>query len=320
MNYTKTFILIAALTALFGVVGFSIAGTGGMMIALLMAGAMNVFAYWNSDKSVLKHFQAQPVTQNDIPWLYNMVVDLAHKGNMPVPKMYVMQNPQPNAFATGRDPDHAAVAVTTGIMDILTKDELAGVIAHELAHIKNRDTLIMTITATIAGAISSLANIAMFSSMFGGGYRSNDEEQGGGMNPIIMIAVSVLAPLAASVVQMTISRAREYQADKIGAEICGDPLALARALEKIEQSVRGGHVRNQPAEEKQTMAHLFIINPLFGKKGDALFSTHPNTQNRIDALQKLAQTMQTFDRSNQSERQTSIPPLKDRFKVKSPWE
>ncbi|MFT6072380.1 MAG: heat shock protein HtpX [Alphaproteobacteria bacterium] len=291
MNYTKTFMLIAALTALFGVIGYAIAGVGGMLIALLIAGGMNVFAYWNSDKSVLKHFQAQPVTQSQMPWLYNMVADLAHKGNMPVPKVYIMNNPQPNAFATGRDPEHAAVAVTSGIIDILSKQELAGVIAHELAHIQNRDTLIMTITATIAGAISTLTNIATFSSMFGGNNRSDGTGKGGGLSPIIMIAVSMLAPLAASVVQMTISRTREYAADRMGAQICGDPIALADALEKIEQAVRGGQHRNQPAEKNQAMAHLFIINPLFGKKGDALFSTHPNTQNRIAELHKLAQNM-----------------------------
>lgn len=314
MNYTKTFILIAALTALFGIIGFMVGGTGGMLIALLMAGAMNLFAYWNSDKSILKHFHAQPVTPSEVPWLYDMVSDLARRANMPMPKVYMMHNPQPNAFATGRDPEHAAVAVTTGIMEILSRRELAGVIAHELAHVKNRDTLIMTITATIAGAISTIANIAMFSNMFGG----HSSENGERTNPLLMIALSILAPLAASVVQMTISRTREYQADRIGAEICGDPLALAGALSKIEQAVRGGF-RNKPAEENQAMAHLFIINPLFGKKGDALFSTHPNTRNRIHALETLAQQMKTepYETNNIPNRRSALPPLNE--KVTSPW-
>jgi heat shock protein HtpX len=328
MNYAKTFMLIAALTALFGVIGFAIGGTGGMMIALLMAGGMNLFAYWNSDKSVLKHFNAQPVGETDMPWLHAMVADLANKGNMPMPKVYIMDNPQPNAFATGRDPNHAAVAVTTGIVAMLSKQELAGVIAHELAHIQNRDTLIMTITATIAGAISTIANIAMLSNMFGG---SHTDEEGNrtGVNPIIMLVVSMVAPIAASVVQMTISRTREYAADRRGAEICGDPLSLASALAKIENAVRGGQgIHNKEADDNQAMAHLFIINPLFGKQGDALFSTHPNTQNRIAALQELAQTMTppryvTTDNAynvQQTPRKSGLPSLDGLNKEKSPWE
>jgi heat shock protein HtpX len=322
--------LLAALTALFGVIGHAIGGTGGMITALLVAGAMNIFAYWNSDKAVLKHYHAQPVDENQAPWLFEMVSQLAQRANMPMPKVYIMDNQQPNAFATGRDPHHAAVAVTTGIVDILTKEELAGVVAHELAHIKNRDTLIMTITATIAGAISTIANFATFSSMFGGGQTSQDENgESTRVNPIFLILISMLAPIAASVVQMTISRTREYSADRIGAEICGNPLALARALEKIEQYVRGGY-RNVDAERNQATAHLFIINPLFGRKGDTLFSTHPATQNRIAALEELSRTMNispyhtnttsTGDMQNQSHYHSNTSsPWEQKTKEKSPW-
>ena len=329
MNYAKTFILIAALTSLFGIIGFSIGGMGGMLIALVMAGGMNLFAYWNSDKSVLKHFNAVPVDESELPWLHTMVADLSAKANMPLPKVYIMDNPQPNAFATGRNPENAAVAVTTGIVKILSKSELAGVIAHELAHIQNRDTLIMTITATIAGAISTIANMAMFANMFGGGQK-DENGNSTGVNPLVMLAVSMIAPIAASVVQMTISRTREYAADRRGAEICGDPMALANALAKIENSVRGEGIHNQQADENQAMAHLFIINPLFGKRGDALFSTHPNTQNRIDALREMANTMthspqksntDTVYHQHQATRKSALPPLENtQSKVKSPWE
>lgn len=324
MNYAKTFMLIAALTAFFGFIGFAIGGAGGMMIALLMAGGMNLFAFWNSDKAVLKHFNAQPVTATELPWLHNMVSELAKQANIPMPKVYIMDNPQPNAFATGRNPENAAVAVTTGIMNILNKSELAGVIAHELAHIQNRDTLIMTITATIAGAISTIANMAMFANMFGGNHR-DEEGNNVSTNPLIILVVSMIAPIAASVVQMTISRTREYAADRRGSEICGDPMALANALAKIENAVRGG-IHNEPAENNQAMAHLFIINPLFGKRSDALFSTHPNTQNRIDALHELAQTMtvstKNYDDMNnhsQTSRKSALPPLGNTHKDTSPW-
>ncbi len=315
MNYAKTFMLIAALTAVFGVIGFAIGGTGGMLIALLIAGGMNLYAYWNSDTAVLKHFNATPVDDSQMPWLHDMVAELAQKANMPMPKVYIMDNPQPNAFATGRDPNHAAVAVTTGIMQVLNKQELAGVIAHELAHIQNRDTLIMTVTATIAGAISTIANMAMFANIFGGS-QTDEEGNSASVNPIIMIAVSILAPIAASVVQMTISRTREYAADRRGAEICGDPMSLANALAKIENAVRGGEgIHNPEADNNQAMAHLFIINPLFGKKGDALFSTHPNTQNRILALQELAKVMVS---EQQNPKKSALPPLNN-HKLKTPW-
>lgn len=273
MNILKTAILLAGLTALFGWAGWAIGGQSGMVIALAIAAAMNVGSYWFSDKIVLKMYGAQPVDRGP---LYNMTLHLAQRANMPMPRVYIIDNPQPNAFATGRNPANAAVAVNTGLMEILTERELAGVIAHELAHIKNRDTLTMTVTATIAGAISMLANFGMFF----GGSSQNGERQGG--NPLIALAVMILAPLAAMLVQMAISRTREYSADKLGAEICGDPQALASALEKLE--IAAGRVDNRIAEENPATAHMFIVNPLHANKMDNLFSTHPNTRNRIAAL------------------------------------
>jgi heat shock protein HtpX len=296
MNSTKTFILMAAMTALFGVIGFAVAGQGGMMIALIAAAAMNIYAYWNSDSAVLKMYHAQPISPQHAPDLYNMVQKLTQNANMPMPKLYVLDNPQPNAFATGRNEHHAAVAVTTGLMNILTKNELSGVIAHELAHIKNRDTLTMTITATLAGAIGMLANFAMFAPMFGGGRDENGERTG--TNPIVMLLISFLAPMAAAIVQMAISRTREYSADKLGAEICGNPIWLADALQKIEDSVRGGQIHNQTADDNPATAHLFIINPLFGRSMDNLFSTHPNTQNRIKALYNMTNILNNPQNSN----------------------
>lgn len=300
---TKTYMLLAAMTALFGFIGFALGGAGGMMIALVVACGMNLFAYWNSDKAVLKMYGAQPVSQNDAPDIYYMTQKLVQNANMPMPKLYVLNTDQPNAFATGRDPEHAAVAVTTGLMRILSREELAGVIAHELAHIKNRDTLIMTVTATIAGAIGMIANVAMFLPMMSS---SSDEDR---PNPIAMMALAILAPMAAGIVQMAISRTREYDADRVGAEICGDPMALAGALAKIENSVRGGH-HNQAAEKNPATAHMFIINPLFGKGADKLFSTHPNTRNRIAALKDMAQNMQSI---------SSFPKADMQQKDKTPW-
>lgn len=276
MNYVKTFMLIAAMTALFGAVGFMIGGQQGMMIALIMAAVMNIGSFWFSDSIVLKMYRAEPVTGGG---LYNLVERLAQRAGLPMPRVYIIDNPQPNAFATGRSPNHAAVAVHTGLVNMMNEQELAGVIAHELAHIKNRDTLTMTITATLAGAIGMLANFAMF---FGG-----RDENGNARNPLFGIAIMILAPLMASLVQMAISRTREYSADRDGAEICGDPMALASALSKLE---RGAHqVVNQVAEEHPATAHMFIINPLSGRGMDNLFATHPNTENRIAALQELAQ-------------------------------
>jgi heat shock protein HtpX len=282
MNWMKTGILLAAMTALFVFVGGYIGGQTGMVIAFLVAAGMNAFAYWNSDKMVLSMYGAQEITEAQDPDLFGMVRELARRAQIPMPKVYIMQNEQPNAFATGRDPAHGAVAVTTGIMQRLSREELAGVIAHELAHIKNRDTLIMTVTATIAGAISMLANFAMF-------FRSGDDRNGGWGNLIGSLAIMILAPLAASLVQMAISRSREYEADRVGAEIAGQPLWLASALERIQSGAQ--RVINDDAERNPATAHLFIINPLAGQGMDSLFSTHPSTANRVAKLQQMAQGM-----------------------------
>lgn len=278
MNHMRTYILLAGMTALFGVVGLLLGGRGGMVIALLVAAAMNLYSYWNSDKLALRAHNAQEVDETTAPELVAMVRQLAERANMPMPRVYVIHESQPNAFATGRNPENAAVAATTGIMELLTWEELAGVMAHELAHIRNHDTLTMTITATLAGAISTIANFGMF---FGGG---RDRP-----NPIISILIAVLAPMAAMVVQMAVSRSREYEADKLGAEICGDPVWLANALAKISQGV--AYRVNESAERHPATAHMFIINPLSGQGFDNLFSTHPNTENRIAALMQLAQSM-----------------------------
>ena len=279
MNYVKTGLLIAAITALFLAVGFLLGGTTGMLIALAVAVAMNGFAYWNSDKMVLKMYGARQVGRSEAPGLYQMVEELAARAELPMPKVFIMENPQPNAFATGRNPENAAVAVTTGLMRILNEQETAGVIAHELAHIKNRDTLTMTVTATLAGAISMLANFALF---FGGG-RDNR------IGLIGTIALMILAPLGAMLVQMAISRTREYSADHTGAEICGNPEWLASALQKLENSARG--IENVTAEKNPASANLFIVNPLHGKRADSLFSTHPSTTNRVARLTELAKSI-----------------------------
>ena len=282
MNYLRTAILLAGLTALFMVVGFALGGRGGMLIAFLMAAGMNLFSYWNSDKMVLRMYGAREVDMRTAPEFVALVAELAQRANLPMPRVYLMDNPQPNAFATGRNPQNAAVAATTGLLQMLNRDEIAGVMAHELAHVKNHDTLTMTITATIAGAISMLANFGMF---FGGGNRENNNPFGF----VSMILMAILAPMAAMVVQMAISRSREYEADKGGAEICGQPLALASALAKIAGAAH--QVPNYEAEGHPATAHMFIINPLSGARMDNLFSTHPATENRIAALQELAQRM-----------------------------
>lgn len=281
MNYVRTGLLLAGLTALFGVVGMMIGGQQGMIIALLFAGAMNVFAYWNSDAMLLRMRSAKQVDDNTAPELVAMVRDLARNADLPMPKVYVIENPQPNAFATGRNPENAAVAATTGLLKLLDRHEIAGVMAHELAHVKNRDTLTMTITATIAGAISALANFAMFAGIFGGN-RDNNNPLGG----IGMILIAILAPMGAMIVQMAISRTREYEADKIGAEICGHPMWLASALNKLDKGVHA--IPNMDAERNPAMAHMYIANPLSGKGVDNLFSTHPNMANRIARLQAMA--------------------------------
>jgi heat shock protein HtpX len=285
MNYLRTAILLAGLTALFMGVGYLIGGQSGAMIALVVAGAMNFFAYWSSDSMVLSMHGAHEVDARTAPEYYGLVQELAGRAGLPMPRVYLMDNPQPNAFATGRNPQHAAVAATTGLLNMLTREEVAGVIAHELAHIKNRDTLIMTITATIAGAISMLAQFGMF---FGGGHRDSNSG-GGGMGIIGTLAMVILAPIAAMLVQMAISRTREYAADNMGARICGQPGWLAAALAKIDNAAH--QVENPTAERSPATAHMFIINPLSGARMDNLFSTHPATENRIAALEQLATEM-----------------------------
>jgi heat shock protein HtpX len=281
MNYFKTAILLAGLTALFMGVGYLIGGQSGALLALLVAGGMNLFAYWNSDKMVLSMNGAQEVDARTAPDLYNMVAELAARAELPMPRVYLMDNPQPNAFATGRNPQNAAVAVTTGLLERLTREEVAGVLAHELAHIKNYDTLTMTITATIAGAISMLAQFGMF---FGGSRENNN-----GLGTIGTLVMVILAPLAAMIVQMAISRTREYSADRLGAQICGQPMWLASALAKISNAAHA--IPNDAAERNPATAHMFIVNPLSGERMDNLFSTHPATENRIAALEQLAREM-----------------------------
>ncbi|MDZ4361996.1 zinc metalloprotease HtpX [Brevundimonas sp.] len=279
MNHLKTFILLAALTALFIGVGYWIGGAVGMAIALVVAGGLNLFSYWNADKIVMKMYRAQPVDEthpNGVVRTYVAdVVRMAQDAGLPRPVIAIIPSDQPNAFATGRDPAHAAVCATTGLLDMLNRDEIRGVMAHELAHVKNRDTLTMTVTATVAGAISALANFALF---FGG-----DRDRPGGI--LGTLALMILAPMAAALVQMAISRSREYEADRVGAEIAGDPHALASALEKIDAHAR--RIHNPVAERNPASGQLFIINPLAGKGADSLFSTHPATANRVKALMAL---------------------------------
>lgn len=276
MNYVRTSMLLAGMTALFMGCGYLIGGEAGMLIALVIAIAMNGFAYWNSDKVVLRMYGARQVDRGDAPGFYGIVEQLARKAELPMPKVYIIENDQPNAFATGRNPENAAVAATSGLMRILSHEEIAGVMAHELAHVKNRDTLIMTITATVAGAISMLATFAMFF----GGNRNNP------LGLIGTILIMVLAPIAAMLVQMAISRTREYAADRAGAEICGHPLWLAGALAKLERGAQT--IDNPEAENNPATAHLFIVNPLHARSIDGLFSTHPDMQDRIARLRAMA--------------------------------
>ena len=281
MSMIKTAMLIAFLTALFMGVGLLIGGRGGMMIALVIALGMNLFAYWNGDKMVLKMYGARQVDARTAPEFYRIVEGLAGRAGLPMPRVFVIDSDQPNAFATGRNPENAAVAASTGLLRTLSQEEIAGVMAHELAHVEHRDTLTMTITATLAGAISMLANFGMF---FGGSRGNN--------NPLGFVGVLVaiiVAPLAAMMVQMAVSRTREYEADRRGAEICGEPAWLASALGKIAGAVR--QRPNWSAERNPATAHMFIINPLNGQRMDSLFSTHPATENRIAALNDLASEM-----------------------------
>ena len=277
-NWLKTSLLMAAIVALFGAVGFLIGGQSGMLIALLFAAAMNLFAYWNSDKMVLHMYNAQEVDAQSGGRLYQIVAELARRAGLPMPRVYVIDEPQPNAFATGRNPEHAAVAATTGIMGILSERELRGVIAHELTHVKHRDTLISTLSATVAGAISMLANFGMF---FGG-----RDSEGRSVNPALAILVMILAPLAAMLIQMAISRAREFGADAGGAEISRDPEALASALRKIEAYAHGQPL--PPAEAHPETAQMMIINPLSGGGIASLFATHPPTEERVARLMQMA--------------------------------
>jgi heat shock protein HtpX len=272
--------LLAFMTALFMGVGYLIGGSGGMMIAFVIAAGMNFFSYWNADKMVLRMHRAVEIDERNAPEYYGIVRDLAARAALPMPKVYLIQNPQPNAFATGRNPQNAAVAATTGLLERLSYEEVAGVMAHELAHVQNRDTLTMTITATLAGAISMLGNFAL---LFGGNRNNNNNSLGF----IGVIVAMVVAPLAAGIVQMAISRTREYSADRRGAEICGHPLWLASALNKIARSAE--RIHNPDAERNPATAHMFIINPLSGERMDNLFSTHPATENRIRALQAMAE-------------------------------
>lgn len=274
-NWIKTFVLMAAITALFGGIGAALGGASGMLIALIFAGAMNIYAYWFSDKAVLKMYGAQEVTPDNMQFraYYNMVKELAENAQLPMPKVYVIDEQQPNAFATGRNPEHAAVAATVGIMRLLSERELRGVMAHELAHVKHRDTLISTISATVAGAISAIAQFGMF---FGGGQGDNRP------NPVIGLLMLFLAPMAAGLIQMAISRAREYEADRGGAEISKDPKALASALEKIHHYAH--QIPNQTAEMHPETGQMMIINPLSGQSLKGLFSTHPQTEERVRRL------------------------------------
>ena len=278
MNLIRTGVLMAALTGLFLAVGYLIGGQSGMVMAFLFALGTNLFAYWNSDKMVLSMYGAREVDETTAPDLVHLVRVLSEEAGLPMPKVYIAENPQPNAFATGRDPEHAAVCVTTGLLERLSQEELAGVLAHELSHVKNRDTLIMTITATIAGAISMLANFMFF---FGGGERRNNP-----LGAVGGILVLILAPLAAMLVQMAISRTREYEADRSGALISGRPLWLASALQRISSAAN--RIENIDAEAHPATAHMFIVNPLHGGGLASLFSTHPPMEQRVARLTEMA--------------------------------
>jgi len=278
-NWLKTSILMAGIVALFGMVGAALGGAGGMVIALAIAAAMNVYAYWFSDKMVLRMYNAREVDAQSAPKFYGMVKELAANAGLPMPRVYLIDEAQPNAFATGRNPENAAVAATTGIMQILSERELRGVMAHELAHVKHRDTLISTISATIAGAISSIAQFGM---LFSGGHHGRE----GGVHPAVAILIMILAPIAAMLIQMAISRSREFEADRAGAEISGDPGALASALQKIH-----GYAHRVPleaAEQHPETAQMMIINPLSAEGIKGLFSTHPQTEERVARLMAMA--------------------------------
>jgi heat shock protein HtpX len=281
MNHFKTFLLMLGLTGLFIVVGSAIGGKNGAIFAFIFAGLMNFFAYWFSDKIVLRMYGAKEVSQSEAPELHRIIAELTNKAGMPMPKVYLMENNTPNAFATGRNPEHAAVAVTTGLVRILSKEELTGVIGHELSHIKHRDILISTIAATIAGAISMLASIARWGAIFGGG---RSDERGGGGNVLFVLLSTMVASIAAVLIQMAISRSREYLADEGGARL-SHPLSLSKALGKLETAAR-----RIPMEANPSTAHMFIVNPLSGGGVLSLFSTHPPIGERIARLEEMART------------------------------
>lgn len=282
MNTLKTFFLLMVLSGMLLLIGYGIGGSAGIIIALFFALALNFGAYWFSDKIALSMAHAKPVTQEDDPQLYELVAEQARLANMPMPKVYEIDDPSPNAFATGRNPQNATVAVTTGIRRILTREELAGVMAHEMAHVGNRDTLIMATVATIAGAISMLAFMAQFAAIFGSFGGHSDDDEGGGTNIIGLLIIAIVMPIAATIIRLAISRAREYQADQTGAHNCGDPDALARALEKLEL---GSEIR--PMKVNEAASHLFIVNPLSGKSMARLFSTHPPIEERVRRLRSM---------------------------------
>ena len=276
-NQLKTTLLLAIMTVFIMVVGNMLGGRQGMMIALVLAAGMNFFSYWYSDKIVLKMYQAREASLQQAPELYEMVQTLSRQANLPMPKVFIIPKDSPNAFATGRNPDHAVVAVTQGLLSLLNRQEVMGVLAHELAHVKNRDILIGTIAATMAGAIMMLASMARFSAMFGGMHR--DDNDGGGLGVIGIIVMSIIAPMAAMIIQMAVSRSREYLADATGAKIAGSPEGLATALEKL-----GSYSRQIPMNANPSTAHMFIVNPLSGEKLQKLFSTHPPMEERIRRL------------------------------------
>lgn len=308
MNYTKTAFLLLVLTAIFVAMGAAVGGRTGMVIAFVVALVMNVVSLWKSDKLVLRMFGAHEVDHNSAPELVEMVHALARRAELPPPRVYIMQNPQPNAFATGRNPENSAVAVSTGLLDILDREEIAGVVAHELAHIKNRDTLTMMVAATIGGAISMMAQYLQFGMLFGG-----HREDRSGIGFIGALIAMIAAPFAAMLVQTAISRSREYQADRMGGMIVGNPLWLASALEKINARARG--IVNERAEAVPAAAHLFIVNPLTGRGVDNMFSTHPNTENRIAELAKLAREMGILN----GEYRPSAPSIGQSEQPAGPW-
>ena len=282
MNHIKTFFLLMVLTGLLLLIGAALGGQAGLIIALVFALAMNFGAYWFSDKIALSMAHARPITADDDPQLYQLVAEQARLANMPMPKVYEIEDPSPNAFATGRNPQNATVAVTTGIRHILTREELAGVMAHEMAHVGNRDTLIMTVVATIAGAITMLAFMAQFAAIFSSFGGHSDDDEGGGGNFITLMIIAIIMPIAATIIRMAISRAREFQADQTGAHNCGNPEALARALEKLEM---GSEIR--PMKVNEAASHLFIVNPLSGRSMARLFSTHPPIEERVRRLREM---------------------------------